>query len=195
MKRFLLAASNAVLVAIALSTRVSLMQPTMAQTQSSQFLSTPVEQAMDSRVGEVLDTLDLAYTVNNSGDYELAVEFDNGRSQTAWITSDTQTLGSLELRQIVSPAYAVEGTLSAQLANQLLNENAYTKLGTWQIVQEGGQAIALFTARIDADSSADDFMAALVSVLSVADQMEDELGASVDPSGQPTYAAQRLAGY
>ena len=194
MKRFLLAASNAVLVAIALSTRVSLMQPTIAQTQSSQFLPTP-SQAMDSRVGRVLDTLDLAYTVNNSGDYELAVEFDNGRSQTAWITSDTQTLGSLELRQIVSPAYAVEGTLSAQLANQLLNENAYTKLGTWQIVQEGGQAIALFTARIDADSSADDFMAALVSVLSVADQMEDELGASVDPSGQPTYAAQRLAGY
>ena len=176
MNRFLALASTATLAAIALTLRINPLQSSLAQ--SSSIPDASMEVAADERVAQTLEALDLVYTVEENGTYRLQLDFENGRSQIGWISSETKTIGSLELRQIFSPGHYVDGNLSAQMVTRLLQDNADEKLGAWQLIQDDDQAIALFAARMDTNSSADEFMAALVTVLKVADEMEQELSGS-----------------
>lgn len=129
----------------------------------------------DIRVQQALDALDLNYEIEEDGQYKIGVQFEDYRTQIAWIDSDTTTLGSMEIREILSPAYLIDGIIPPDITNHLLQDNAQKKLGAWQVYQDHEQAIVVFTVQIDANGSADELETSLYAVLDSADQMEQEL--------------------
>ncbi|ASC69081.1 hypothetical protein XM38_000070 [Halomicronema hongdechloris C2206] len=133
----------------------------------------------DPRVQAALDGLGFNYEIQDSGAFRIGLRFEDGRTQVAFISSGTSTLGDLEIRDITSPVNVTDGPLSAETANQLLQDNASKKLGAWQTVELSDQRhLTMFTARIDANSSPEQLQSALYGVLYTADAMEAELSDS-----------------
>ena len=63
----------------------------------------------DPRVKRMLDALELKYSSDDDGDFQVVVEFEDGRSQLAYINSDTQFMNDFEIRELWSVAYISEG--------------------------------------------------------------------------------------
>lgn len=171
MKRILSVAAMTTVTAIAILTNVTPPQPTLAQEATPPTLTSP-EATADARVKRVLNALGLHYQEDEKGNFQVYFEFENGRSQVAHIFSSTSSAGSRNIRYIFSPAHTVDGTFSAQIANQLLLDNTNRHVGLWQLVETDGRSIALYTARVDADADTEEFGMALAAVLTVSDEME-----------------------
>lgn len=137
----------------------------------------------DARVKARLDQLGYKYELNADGDFKLVpIETEDGRSQLAYVISKTQQYGTLEIREVMSPAYLSNGPLSAAVANRLLRENSEVKFGAWRVeVHNNGQKyLALFAVQITANSDVETLRLAIKSVLLVADRMEKELTGTDD---------------
>ena len=158
------------------------------QSASAQIGSTARKRPADPRVKVILDELSYKYELTESNNYKL-VPIDtepagtdpNGkpsyRSQLAYVNSKTEPYGSLEIREVWSPAFYTAGPLSAALANRLLRENNSVKFGAWRVeVEEGtGKYLAIFATQIAANSDTEAVRLAIKSVILIADRMEKEL--------------------
>ena len=139
--------------------------------------------AGDPRVKALLDQIGYKYELTTSGDFKLIpIKTEEGRSQLVYVNSNTQQYSSLEIREVMSPAYLSTGPLSAAVANRLLRENGEVKFGAWRIeIHNNGQKyLALFAVQIAANSDAETLRLAIKSVLLVADRMEKELTGTDD---------------
>jgi hypothetical protein len=144
-------------------------------TASTQVAPAQTGAAGDPRVKAALDKLGWKYEIDKDGDFKVGIKFQDGRTQLAWITSSTETLGNLEIRQVMSPGYRTDGALSAQIANQLLIDNTHKKLGAWQTFSTEKASLAVFSAKIPADSNPETLQSSLQAVLHSADAMEKTL--------------------
>ncbi len=135
----------------------------------------------DERVARVLKEADLKYTVDNEGDYKLYTQVKEKRLQAVWIISETQNLGSIQVRQIWSIGYVSDQPFPAQLANRFLQENAKIKLGAWQERRMGGKYVAVISAQVGADADKFTLLTCMSAVATTADDMEIEL------TGKDTY--------
>ncbi|TVQ48679.1 MAG: hypothetical protein EA365_01205 [Gloeocapsa sp. DLM2.Bin57] len=130
----------------------------------------------DYRVERLLKVLQLSYSVDKDGDFKVTVEFENGRSQVAFIDSDTQMLDNFEIREIWSVAYISEGYLDIDTANTLLLYNYQLKMGSWRLIPADNNIFFVaYCIQIAADCDPDSFYQALMSVLEVTDEMEEQL--------------------
>jgi hypothetical protein len=135
----------------------------------------------DLRVRRLLETLELKYSIDSDGDYEVIVEFDDGRSQMAYINSETQTIGNFEVREVWSVAYVSQGFLDIDTANTLLMKNYEMKLGSWRLIPAGdNQFLAAFCIKIAADCDPNSLAQTLAIVLEIADDMEEKLTGADD---------------
>lgn len=174
MKRFL-TACTLVLATVTITT----LQPLAPAISHAEALpkQSSSQNTPDARVSRALNSLNLRYEVQNSGAYRVTVRFNTqDRRQSALITSSTNTISSLEVREVSSLAYIHNGPLPANLANRLLQDNSRRTLGAWRILQlsDGSHAV-LFAAQVDANASPEHLQAVLTAVLSTADLMEQEL--------------------
>jgi hypothetical protein len=127
---------------------------------------------VDERVGSQLDALDLAYDVDKDNDYELLFEFDDGRSQFAWIRSQVYASHDVDIRDIWSYAYMHPTKhLPGDLERRLLIENYGTVMGSWAREENA----IVYIAKIPADAPAEVLQAALYEVAEIADELEKEL--------------------
>ncbi|PSF33881.1 hypothetical protein C7H19_19350 [Aphanothece hegewaldii CCALA 016] len=130
----------------------------------------------DRRVQNLLELLELKYSIDQDGDFKVIVEFNDGRSQVAFIDSDTQNIGDFEIREIWSVAYVSEGFLDIDTANTLLLHNHQLKMGSWRLIPgEDNTFLATFCVQISADCDPESFGQALGLVLETADEMEEKL--------------------
>src|SRR5205807_4308329 len=102
------------------------------------------------------------------------------RSQFVYFNSNTKKFGSLEIREVLAPAYLSDGPLSAGVANRLLRENNNVKLGSWRLVlinsgANTGKYLLMYAAQISANSDAESLRLTIKSVILIADRMEKEL--------------------
>jgi hypothetical protein len=137
----------------------------------------------DPRIKALLEQVGYKYELTADGDFKLLpVKTEDGRSQLAYVYSNTQQYGTLEIREVMSPAYLSNWPLSAAVANRLLRENGEVKFGAWRVdLQTGGQKhLALFAVQIAANADAETLRLAIKSVLLVADRMEKELTGTDD---------------
>jgi hypothetical protein len=137
----------------------------------------------DARVKALLDQIGYKYELTVDGDFKLIpIATDNGRSQLAYVVSKTQQYGTLEIREVMSPAYSSTGPLSAAIANRLLRENSEVKLGAWRVEPHanGQKSLALFAVQVTAATDAETLRLAIKSVILVADRMEQELTGTDD---------------
>ena len=132
-------------------------------------------QAADPRVEQLLKRGQLAYDTDEGGDYVVPINFEDQRSQVVLITSETAKLDALEMREVWTMAYAVKGSLSAALANRLLQQNRELTVGSWQVVVENGESLVLFGAQIPVATSAAELREVLEIVAGLADELEKEM--------------------
>ncbi len=137
----------------------------------------------DPRVKALLDQIGYKYELTTSGDFKLIpIKTEDGRSQLVYVNSNTQQYSTLEIREVMSPAYLSTGPLSAAVANRLLRENSEVKFGAWRVElhNNGQKYLALFAVQISASTDAETLRLAIKSVLLVADRMEKELTGTDD---------------
>jgi hypothetical protein len=160
----------------------------LAAAQTHSDTSTPVA---DPRVKAALDQMGYKYELDKNNDYKLTpirteqtgTSADNKpiwRSQLVYVNSNTEKYGSLEIREVLAPAFLSNGPLSAEIANRLLRENNTVKLGSWRVVlinsgPNAGKYLAMFAAQINAVSDSESLRLAIKSVILIADRMEKEL--------------------
>jgi hypothetical protein len=130
----------------------------------------------DPRVKRMLEVLDLKYSVDGDGDFKVVVKFDDGRSQLAYINSETQSINDFEIRELWSIAYVSKGYLDIDTANTLLMKNHEMKIGSWRLVDAGDNTyLVTFCIQIAANCDPKSFTQSLSLVLRVADKMEAAL--------------------
>jgi len=126
----------------------------------------------DPAIARQLDSLEYKYEVDDDGDYKLAFDMDNGRSQLAFVISALESFGEVKVREVWAPAYrASNGAFPEEVANRLLEDSNSSKLGGW--VKQGDTAV--FVVKLAADATQSQLDDALDFVLRTADQMELEL--------------------
>lgn len=150
----------------------------------------------DPRVKTALDEIGYKFELDANNDYKLVpiqTEQDGTtadgkpkfRSQLVYVNSNTEKYGTLEIREVLAPAFLSNGPLSAAVANRLLRENNSVKLGSWRLVvinsgANAGKYLAMYAAQIAADSDAESLRLTIKSVILIADRMEKELTGSDD---------------
>ncbi len=138
------------------------------------------EPQSDSRVRKALDDLDLNYEVDSDGDFRLIMSFDDDRSQLLWVNSNTETLGSMEIREVWSFAFKADEDepISRKRLEYLLQQNAQLKMGAWQPSSNGRNVI--FCATVSARASGDALRQAIRLVAISADELEKDWANGTD---------------
>ncbi len=130
----------------------------------------------DPRVKRILNSLDIRYSLDQDENFEVAIAFEDGRSQLAFVNSDTQHIGDFEIREVWSVGYVTQGFLDIDTANTLLLENDLMKIGSWRLKQvDENTFAAAYCIQIAADCDPQSFLNTLSLVLKVADEMEEKL--------------------
>jgi hypothetical protein len=130
--------------------------------------------APDPRVESALKGAELGFRID-AGDYRLDYTVDESRSQRVWVASGTTSLPPLEVRDVWSVAARRKGTVPADLAVHLLQENARMVLGAWQVNQGKDEYLVVFSAQVDADADAAALREVIEVVMYSADRIEQEL--------------------
>jgi hypothetical protein len=128
----------------------------------------------DARVELALKAAQLGFLIDE-GDYRLDYKVDATRSQRVWIASGTTSLPPLEVRDVWSVAARGQGTVPADLAIHLLQENVRMVLGAWQVNQGKDEYLVVFSAQVNADADAAALREVIEVVMYSADRIEKEL--------------------
>lgn len=163
----------------------------MAQLAAAQIHSDNSRPAADPRVKAALDEIGYKYELDANNDYKLtpiqteqvgttADGKPKWRTQLVYVNSNTEKYGSLEIREVLAPAFLSDGPLATTVANRLLRENNSVKLGSWRLVvinsgPNTGKYLAMYAAQISATSDAETLRLTIKSVILIADRMEKEL--------------------
>ncbi|MDH5273077.1 MAG: hypothetical protein OEY13_08375 [Gammaproteobacteria bacterium] len=130
--------------------------------------------APDRRVEAALEGAKLGFRID-AGDYRLDYTVDETRSQRVWVASGTTSLPPLEVRDVWSVAARGKGTVPADLAVHLLQENVRMVLGAWQVNQGKDEYLVVFSAQVNADADAAALREVIEVVMYSADRVEKEL--------------------
>ena len=160
--------SRARLPQVRLATCVCLLAVVVAS-QAQEPASAP-----DPRVEAALKDAKLGYLVD-AGDYRLDFKVDETRSQRVWVASGTTSLPPLEVRDVWSIAARGQGTVPADLAVHLLQENARMVLGAWQVNQGKDEYLVAYSAQVSATADAATLREVIEVVMYSADRIEKEL--------------------
>jgi hypothetical protein len=132
----------------------------------------------DPRIKAVLDKAGMKYEITADGDFKVVMRFDDTRTQLILINSNTERLNetNMEIREIYSVAYRANGSISVEVANQLMKDSQKRKIGAWEIISlENGSSMAVFDAKVNADISSENLEKVIRLVGIRADVMEKEL--------------------
>jgi len=156
----------------------------------SAFTQSSGKPPVDTRVKAALDKIGYKYELDVNNDFKLTpiqteqVNTPEGKSawrtQLVYVNSSTEKYGSLQVREVLAPAFLSDSALSADLANRLLRENNKVKLGAWRVVvinsgPNAGKYLAMYGAQVDANCDAETLRLAIKSVILVADRMEKDV--------------------
>lgn len=131
--------------------------------------------AHDARIEALLDKAGWKYEIDSDGDFRILHRFDDDRTHLAWINSRTEHYRNLEIREIWALGYHSDRELPGDLSRTLLQKNHEYKWGSWKIQRFDGREAAVFYVQIAADADQQSLVAALLSVMGAADELEEEL--------------------
>jgi len=168
----------------------------LAQVASAQIGTAAKKPPADPRVKAALEQVGYKFELDSNNDYKLVpIQTEQAgttadgkpifRSQLVYVNSNVEKYGTLEIREVLSPAFLSNGPLSAAVANRLLRENNSVKLGSWRLIvinsgANAGKYLAMYAAQIAADSDAESLRLTIKSVILIADRMEKELTGTDD---------------
>jgi hypothetical protein len=139
----------------------------------------PASDTVDPRVQAALKGTGLSFSIDG-GDFRLKYVVAGGRTQLAWVASGTASIDKLEVRDVWSVAHRAKGTVPADLATRLLQDNARMVLGAWQVNQGKDEYLVVFSVPVAAAADAETLQDVIEVVTLTADQMEKELTGDKD---------------
>jgi hypothetical protein len=102
------------------------------QAASAQLGNAARKPPADARVRSALNEIGYKFEMTGDNDFKLVpIKTEGERSQLVYVNSNTEKYGTLEIREVLAPAFLSNGPLSAAVANRLLRENNEVKLGSW----------------------------------------------------------------
>jgi hypothetical protein len=125
----------------------------------------------------MLDQKQIKYEVDKDKDYKIVFDFtDEKRTQIVYLSGTTEELEGLRIRTIFAPAVQLKkNNIDGQL-RALLEQNAKSKIGNWEIAGD----VLYFTVELVEPVSADQLAAMLNFAASVADDKEIEVSGKKD---------------
>jgi len=134
----------------------------------------------DGRIKSILDSSSFNYQIDSDGDFKVIFRFDDGRTQLAFVNSNTSSFAGVEIRNIWSIGLRGPGQLSSAMANALLLKNGSYKIGGWYVSTNDSGTLAIFKAAISANANPAELMSVLRAVAIEADEVEKEFLGSDD---------------
>ncbi len=133
----------------------------------------PVPAAMT----EVLTNAGLKFTKDEVGPYAVEAPAGGANEMPVYVGDRTEFYGKAEVRKIWALAMTSKSNVSADVAMQLLQQNARTKMGAWTIEQnEQGEFLVIFCVKIDAGASAEAIKSSMEYVSKMTLAMSQQLG-------------------
>lgn len=134
--------------------------------------------AADASVASRLDSRGVTWEVDEDGDYRVFYNFaSEGRSQLAFVSGGTQTLGGIQIREVFAPAGKVSSDgIDGDKALSLLANNRSRKLGAWELQGD----VLYFVIKLPDNVDGAQLETALKVAAEVADDKEIELSGAKD---------------
>lgn len=140
------------------------------------ILAISAAHAADTRVQEALEERGIPFEIDDDGDFRVVFTWQqDDRTQLVIISSSTQMVGDVEIREVRSAGFSSTEELPCSTARLLLSENTSFKIGAWETVTIAGQTMVFFTARVRADSTPAQLVTAAQIAGSYADELEKQL--------------------
>ncbi|HRN61421.1 MAG TPA: hypothetical protein PK743_11765 [Luteimonas sp.] len=132
----------------------------------------------DASVAARLDARGVNYTVDEDGDYRVTYNYaDEGRTQLAYVSGRTESIGGFQVREVFAPAALVDRDgVDGAKALALLGESRTQKIGAWEI----GGNVLYYVIKLPDSVDAAQLAAALDVVAELADNKEIELSGDRD---------------
>lgn len=128
----------------------------------------------DKRVKRALEAKDFKFQISSSGNYQVTCRFDDDRTQLVTIRSKTNKLHHMEIREIDSKGYQIDGDIPEEVLLAALRKNAGVKLGAFQLIESDETKALLFNAQIAADADAETLYRTIFAIAGTADEFEKE---------------------
>jgi hypothetical protein len=148
-----------------------------ARMQAKGFSSLPEEDKTvrnpDPRVEKALKKLGLKYKVNEDGDFKLVFALEDNRTQVVIISSTTETLGNMEIREVWSPIAKFASNPPCDLSLELLEKHSAFKIGSYQYKKfRSGSYLLVFIVHLSAKAPAEELGSIVGAVARTADETE-----------------------
>lgn len=145
---------------------------------SSMAASATAKTGSDPSVAARLDAQGIKYVIDDDGDYKLTYSYSKeNRSQLVFVSSGTEEVAGIQVREIYSPAARVEkDSIKGSRAFQLLEESSTQKLGSWEVSGD----VLFFAIKLPEPISAEQLVKATNIAAEVADDKEIELSGRDD---------------
>ena len=128
--------------------------------------------AADPALAKQLNAMQIKYTVDEDGDYQMTFELEDGRTQLVFARSPVESYGSNRVREIWSPGYKYSTPeLDAKVANRLLEHSGEVIMGGW--VRH--KTMAMFVVKVAEDATPQQLRDAIEAAAACADTIEKEL--------------------
>ena len=130
----------------------------------------------DLRVEGALQKLNLAYRIDDDGDFILDWKLSEGRTQRVYVGSRTFQLGPMEIREVWSIVGYFPYVPPEKLSRTLLEKNSQFKIGSFCYQKRSdGSYLVIFSARVPAEHPSHDLGAVIFAVAQTADEAEKEI--------------------
>lgn len=132
----------------------------------------------DASVASRLDARGVHYVVDEDGDYKVTYRFtDEGRTQLAFVSGGTETIGGFRIREVFAPAARLDRDgVDGTRALALLEESRRQKFGAWEIAGD----VLYYVIKLPDSVDAAQLEASLDIVAEIADNKEIELSGDLD---------------
>ncbi len=147
------------------------LSPAFGQTKQPQSLVAP-------RLEAAMDDTDLMYRVDEDGDVQLEIAWDDNRSQLVIVNSATETYDDMEVREVWTRVAIYEDFDSIPKKDllALLEASEQLKMGRYTAITADDGSVMIFLAVVvDANMSGED-LASVIDIVAVqGDEMEKDL--------------------
>ncbi len=133
-------------------------------------------QAADPRVGKALDSAEVVYDINDSGNYVVSYEINGNpeRSHSVYVISTTETYEGLEIRELWGVGAVLEDYPDYDMLAAMLEQNASIKIGSWGMEYGEAEVYLLYMIKVPAAISGAELANLIYFVAEVCDEFEVE---------------------
>lgn len=133
--------------------------------------------SVDEKVQKLIDSLQVPFAVSVNGDVSFQLDLTNGKSQMVYVSSNTERLGSKELRDVHAPVRVFTQKIPESFKAMVEFANCDSDVGSWEFSKVGRSEYLIFRVRTAISSSLEELKETIAEIKQRVETM-DEMMAS-----------------